>query len=46
MVGEINERQVLELFANFQLATISSGEPGDDDVTNRVVVIEEEELES
>jgi hypothetical protein len=42
MIGGANERQVVELFANFQLVTSSSGEPSDSDIANRVVVIEEE----
>jgi hypothetical protein len=45
MIGGANERQVVELFANFQLVTSSSGEPSDSDIANRVVVIEELEVE-
>ena len=45
LVGSTNERQVISLFATFQLASSTLGEPGDNDNIVERVVIEEEELE-
>ena len=43
VVGGVNERQTIELFANAQLHQLNNAEPGDEDIVRGVIEEEEEE---
>jgi hypothetical protein len=42
LVGSLNEKQTLQLFATIQLSQSNTAEPGDSDIVNETVVLDDE----